>query len=301
MLPNIRLACKLAVRDRTDMEERPEHTGDLHDSPFPNEHNLILRYPPGVIHQSLCAVRDSHQPPEHPQRLLEVAKRRHLLDALPEAAVELAHGRLDGLVIGVGEEFVEEPRRRRGTRGRGRVERVGGLGQEEDEQLGGGVGRVVRRREGVGVPGDDAGVGEDEAAEVRDGGGEARAEGGVADGGDLAGLVGGAAEGGDEVGEGGGGPGGLVREGEAVDEEALGGVAEGEERARLGEELGGGELEVGDGRVGRGGRGEGDEEDLARDDVLHLVGRPLRPRRRGRGRHRRWGCGREGCCFDFDL
>lgn len=150
------------------------------------------------------------------------------------------------------------------------------------------MGRAWRRGEGVGVPGDDARVGEDEAPEVRDGGREPRPEPGVADGGDLAGLVGGAAEGGGEEVEGGRGGGGQVRQREAVDEKALGGVAQGEERARLGEELGGGELEVGDGGAGVGRGREGNEQDLAEDDVLHLVGRALRPRRsRRRRRHRR--------------
>lgn len=81
------------------------------------------------------------------------------------------------------------------------------------------------RGEGVGVVGDDACVREDESPEVGDGGGKARAEGGVADGGDLVHLVGDAVEDDDEEGEGEEGGNGQVREGQVIDGEALGGVA----------------------------------------------------------------------------
>lgn len=112
------------------------------------------------------------------------------------------------------------------------------------------MGRIGGRRKGVRVTGDDACVGEDEPADVCDGRLEARLEAGIADCGDLARLVGSSAEGGGEEGEGGRRVGGRVREGEPVDEDALGVFAQREEGARLGEELGGGELEVGDGGVG---------------------------------------------------
>jgi hypothetical protein len=264
------------------VEEGPKHTGEFHDPPFSDEHDGILGYPVGVVHQSLGAVGNPNQPPQYPEGPLKVAQRRHLVDAVPEPPVQLDHRQLDGLVIRVAQQLIDEARRRRRARGWGGVERVGGVGDKEDEEVGGGVGCVGGRGEGVGVPRDDARVGEDEAAEVRDGVREARPERGVADGGDLAGLVGGAAEGGGEEGE---GRGLQVREGEAVDEEALGDVPQREERARLGEELGGGELEVGDGGAGVGRGRERDEEDLAEDDVLHLVGRALRA-------CRRWGCHR---------
>lgn len=274
------------------MEEGPKYTVELHDSPFPNEHDLILWYPLGMVHQGLGAIGDPHKPPEHPQWALEVTEGRNFIDALPKELVQLPHGRLDGVIVRAAEELINEARRRRRPGGRGGVERVGCLSEEEYEEVGGRVLRAGRGGEGVGVPGDDARVGEDEGPEVRDGGREARPESGVADGGDLTRLVGGAAEGGDEEGEGGRGPGGRVREREAVDEEALGGVAQGEERARLGEELGGGELEVGDGGAGVGRRREGDEEDLAEDDVLHLVRRALWARGSRRwGRHRRRAAG----------
>jgi hypothetical protein len=106
--------------------------------------------------------------------------------------------------------------------GRGGVERVDCLIEEEYKEVGGGVLHAGRGGEGFGVPGDDARVGEDEGPDVRDGGREARLESGVADGGDLTRFGGGAAEGGDEVGEGGRGLDGRVWEREAVDEEALG-------------------------------------------------------------------------------
>lgn len=127
--PNVRLAGKLSITDGANVKEGPKHAGELHNSSFTDEHDLIFGYPLWMVHQSLGAVGYPNQAPKHPKWALEITESRDFLNTLPEALVQLPHGRLDGVIVRTAEELIDETRGRRGAGRRGGVQRVGSLGE----------------------------------------------------------------------------------------------------------------------------------------------------------------------------